>query len=155
MTYLCYARSSSPVYVPMTVPLVLHAVCSPLLLSLLFHCSSHPVDSVSCFLLCFPIPLQSVQVCCTLTSHPLSYTSPRSEVLAGEECSVCMEELSSLESPSRVTKMGHCTGHYFHADCLMNCFQFSPVCPMCKHPYFPMIGDQPGALVRSVEELKC
>ena len=64
--------------------------------------------------------------------------------IAGEECCVCMEELSDVTIPSDVVRLAECAGHALHARCALDAFQRDTLCPMCKHTYSRSPGTQPG-----------
>ncbi len=50
-----------------------------------------------------------------------------------------------LEDPARkAVRLGNCTGHGYHADCITDSFKHKPMCPVCSFVYSPLLGNQPG-----------
>lgn len=64
-----------------------------------------------------------------------------------DSCPICMDGL--LEDPARkAVRLGNCTGHGYHADCITDSFKHKPMCPVCSFVYSPLLGNQPDGTMR-------
>lgn len=69
---------------------------------------------------------------------------PEDSVLDGahgpdDTCSICLDSFS--DDPA--IRLVHCTGHYFHRQCIEQAFMRKTRCPVCSQIYFPLFGNQP------------
>eukprot|EP01100_Stratorugosa_tubuloviscum_P004706 TRINITY_DN218_c0_g1_i1.p1 TRINITY_DN218_c0_g1~~TRINITY_DN218_c0_g1_i1.p1 ORF type:complete len:308 (-),score=154.72 TRINITY_DN218_c0_g1_i1:144-1004(-) len=79
------------------------------------------------------------------------------EVEKDERCTICLCDLID-EFSTECVLLSQCKGHYFHADCISQCYDKGYVrCPVCSYIYGTKIGNQPNGTMKYVivKHLQC
>ena len=68
----------------------------------------------------------------------------RRVLAAGDECAVCLDEISADVDGSRpLTWCRSQCGKNFHFECLERAVQYNPVCPLCRSAWGAVVADPP------------
>ena len=62
--------------------------------------------------------------------------------LDGEDCPICITDFSDA-SDGEPVRLKNCAGHWFHRECIEQCFKVKTQCPVCSQIYGELEGAMP------------